>query len=171
MQQELKEWAYDFNTYHLPRWAELPDMYFYKDQVIEYINKYVDIFAYEETKPITSSMINNYVKLGILSSPHKKKYSKNQVASLIVITILKQVTKIPLIKNAIDYQVSIKGDEIAYDLFCDEIENAIKDIPKMVDSEEIKWYDGITAENLAIKSVSKALAYKILTDKIVGLYS
>ena len=40
---------------------------------------------------ITHSMINNYVKLGIMPAPVKKKYSREHIAYLIIICCLIQL--------------------------------------------------------------------------------
>ena len=65
----------------LPRWEELPDMDLYMDQVVTLLNEYLKPFhAKDQEKMVTSTMINNYVKHGIVSPPVKKKYTKNHVA-------------------------------------------------------------------------------------------
>ena len=62
----------------LPYWDELPEIDLYMDQVIVLMEKYLSWYiGYDsENKIITPSMINNYVKLGIIPAPIKKKYSK-----------------------------------------------------------------------------------------------
>ena len=84
----------------LPYWDELPEIDLYMDQVIVLMEKYLSWYIEEnqETKIITPSMINNYVKLGIIPPPEKKKYSKVHIAYLIIICSLKQVMPIPDIK-------------------------------------------------------------------------
>ena len=67
-----------FKSYSLPKWDELPDIELYMDQIISLLEKYLKIY-YETLgaeKTITSSMINNYVKLGTIPPPIKKRYSK-----------------------------------------------------------------------------------------------
>ena len=41
-------------------------------------------------RPITASMINNYVKQGLIEPPRKKRYTRQQVASLLLICLLKK---------------------------------------------------------------------------------
>lgn len=71
-----------------PKWSELPQIDLYLDQVLLYVNQ-VGQANQQDAKGLTASMINNYVKHGHLEKPIKKKYSRKQVARLIVITALK----------------------------------------------------------------------------------
>ena len=81
--------------HHLPRWNELPEIDLYLDQVVNYLEKYLGILSSnDDDKIITKTMINNYVKQGIMPAPEKKKYGKTHIAYLMVICILKQVYSI-----------------------------------------------------------------------------
>ena len=51
-------------------------------------------------------MINNYVKLKIIPSPEKKKYSRVHLAYLIIVCILKQTLSISTIQNIIPLTLS-----------------------------------------------------------------
>lgn len=91
------------NTRKIPVWSELPDIDLYMDQIIVLMEKYLGSTA--KDKLITPSMINNYVKLGIIPPPNKKKYGKTHIAYLIIICSLKQVMPIPDIKILIDEKI------------------------------------------------------------------
>lgn len=97
MENNLKE---ILNSRKIPVWNELPEIDLYMDQIIMLMEKYLGTTT--EEKLITPSMINNYVKLGIIPPPIKKKYSKEHIAYLIIICSLKQVMPIPDIKILID---------------------------------------------------------------------
>ena len=84
----------------IPLWNELPELDLYMDQIIVLMEKYLG--SNQEEKLITPSMINNYVKLGIIPRPTKKKYSKTHIAYLIIICSLKQVMPISDIKILIE---------------------------------------------------------------------
>ena len=74
--------------HHLPRWNELPEIDLYLDQVVNYLEKYLGILSSnDDDKIITKTMINNYVKQGIMPAPEKKKYGKTHIAYLMVICI------------------------------------------------------------------------------------
>ena len=108
-----------FLGFHCPRWRELPDMDLYMDQVVTLLNSSLQLFTQpHQGKPITSTMINNYVKHGYL----KKRYMKRNVAYLFVVCILKTVYSMEEISNLISVQVEKYPQDQAYDYFCAELE-------------------------------------------------
>ena len=70
----FNEWEEQLTNYSLPSWEHLPDLELYMDQVISLIEKYLKIYikVTGSERLITSSMINNYVKLSIIPAPNKK---------------------------------------------------------------------------------------------------
>lgn len=80
------------NTY--PKWADLPELDLYLDQVLLYVNQVSKLSTTTTDKGLTASMINNYVKHGLVEKPVKKKYSRRQLARLIAITTFKPVFSI-----------------------------------------------------------------------------
>lgn len=102
-------------TNKLPRWNELPEIDLYMDQVIALMERYL---PYNE-KILTPSMINNYVKLGIMPAPIKKKYSRVHIAYLIIICCLKQVIPISDIQKLIEMRVSNSSIEETLNFFSD----------------------------------------------------
>ena len=80
------------NTLSLPRYDQLPNVTLYRDQVIEYVALWMEPLSICVEQPIiTPSMINNYVKVGLVPAPVKKQYGREQIARLIAICIFKQV--------------------------------------------------------------------------------
>lgn len=108
-------------THKLPYWDELPEIDLYMDQVIVLMEKYLSWYIEEnqETKIITPSMINNYVKLGIMPAPIKKKYSRIHIAYLIIICSLKSVIPISEIKNLIERRIASSSIEDLLNFFSD----------------------------------------------------
>ena len=109
----LNEAEEKLRAYSLPLWEELPDIALYMDQVISILGKYMAIY-YEtigDEKSITASMINNYVKLGFMPAPVKKKYSKIHMAYLLVnhLGIKRYVVNV---KDAVDAVINNLPDEI-----------------------------------------------------------
>ena len=72
----------------LPRYSDLPQVGLYLDQTVQFINGYFRDFPGVE---LTPSMVSNYVKKGIISHPVKKKYTREQLASLMYIAVSKTV--------------------------------------------------------------------------------
>jgi len=118
-----KKMAHSIEKFHLPRYGEMPDMGLYLEQTTRYINSVLEPLGYIE---ITNSMISNYVKKGLVESPVKKQYNANQIAHLIVIAILKNVVSLENISELFTQQIKIYTDEVAYDYFCQELENMLQ---------------------------------------------
>ncbi len=95
----------------------------YLEQTTRYINSVLKPLGYIE---ITNSMISNYVKKGLVASPIKKQYDANQIIHLIVIAILKNVVSLENISELFSRQVKVYTDEVAYDYFCQELENILQ---------------------------------------------
>lgn len=111
---------------HLPRYNELPSIDIYMDQLISYLSETLEPLYQPDEKIITRSMVNNYVKQGILSSASGKKYSRSHVAYLIVICTLKQTFSISEIDHLIRVQIASFDTSIAYDYYCEAFESALK---------------------------------------------
>ena len=70
-------------------------------------------------------MVSNYVKKGVISHPVKKKYSREQLASLIYIVLSKNVLSLENIDTLFQMQRAHCTAAEAYDYFCDEVENCL----------------------------------------------
>lgn len=115
--------------FKLPYWKQLPDMDLYMDQVVTLLNDYLKPFYVEgQGKMVTSTMINNYVKNGIVHPPLKKRYTKQHVAYLIVVCILKMVYRMDEISLLIHVQIDQYPIDQAYNYFCLELESCLKAI-------------------------------------------
>ena len=65
-------------NYHCPRYEELPQISVYMEQLITILEEYFSCFESQgESRTITATMVNNYVKQKVLPPPTNKKYSKN----------------------------------------------------------------------------------------------
>lgn len=106
----------------LPRWRELPDLELYMDQVLGLIERYLGSYPGFDGKGLTASMVNNYVKLGIMPAPVKKKYTREHLAHLIIICILKASLPIAEIRQLIDGELGQMPLETLYDRFCEMFE-------------------------------------------------
>ena len=95
----LAEWARQGQEAAPPAWEELPGIPLYMDQVILYLGESLELFQREGSSLLTSSMINNYVKTGLIPHPEKKKYTKEHLAGLMAVCMLKQVLPIQDIKT------------------------------------------------------------------------
>ena len=112
--ERILSWSHQAEGYEAIPWDRMPEIDLYMDQVILYLSESLRLFQPEgEPSLLTSSMINNYVKNGLIPHPEKKKYRKEHLAGLIVLCLLKQVLPIP------DVKALFSGREMdaAYQLF------------------------------------------------------
>ena len=110
--EEIRRWAQEGTELSPPSWEELPSIPLYMDQVILYLKDSLRFFERDEDSSLlTSSMINNYVKNGVLPHPDKKKYGKEHLAALTAVCMLKQVLSIQDIKTL------LSGEELSAGLY------------------------------------------------------
>lgn len=172
IKSSLQIWGKELVNVHLPRWHELPEIELYMDQVITLVQRYLHpIVLKEKHTLLTSSMVNNYVKLGLIPAPKKKRYNQKHLAFLIAITLLKQVLSIPEIKQGILYQGAAVGIREAYNLFCDEQEQALGVVvSQALGKEPIAAFDQpIPVEFMAVKGATLSFATKLFTEKVIEL--
>lgn len=108
--------------FRMPRFAEIPNVGLYLEQTTKYINSYLIPLGCPE---ITSSMVSNYVKKGLIPNPIKKQYNSVHIAYLFFVVIIKNLVAIEDIVLLIQMQQSSYPLPVAYDYFCCELENAL----------------------------------------------
>lgn len=123
MKEEIKQqMAETIKDFHMPKYEELPNDGLYLEQTTQYINSVLEPLG---CMSITSSMISNYVKKGIIAPPIKKLYYAEQIAYLFYIAIAKNVLSLEHIVYLRQMQEKSYPKEIAYDYLCDEFENVL----------------------------------------------
>ena len=148
--------------FHIPRWNELPDIELYLDQVVNYLERYLEKYsANKDDKIITKTMINNYVKQGIMPAPEKKKYNRSHIAYLIVICILKQVYSINDIGKLISLTIQYFEISKAYNRFCANLEVSIKNVFMR---KEFPNVEKMTEEQYLLKNVVQSVADKLYVE-------
>lgn len=114
-------------TFHLPRYSQIPDISLYMDQLITYITECVSLLDASGDKPLTPSMVNNYVKQHLVPQPKKKRYDPVHVAYLISVCVLKRTFSIADIDRLIQLEVKHRYQiPDAYDFFCMAFEESLR---------------------------------------------
>jgi hypothetical protein len=106
------------SSFELPSYKELPAVPLYMEQVTAYINDTLKDANPLDKDLLTSFMVNNYVKAGIIPSPKKKKYEQDHLGYLLAITTLKRTLSISEIALLIDMDEDVSSDKsILYGFF------------------------------------------------------
>ncbi len=111
-------------AYRLPEWEELPDQ-IRSRQFQDFIGKQLG-WLLDDEELLTGYMLQNYLKWNILLPLEGRKYSREHVAWIVAITLLKQVLTLDEIKRGITLlkeQMSARG---AYEVFCQEFHLSLK---------------------------------------------
>ena len=111
------------HEFQMPRYNELPDVGLYLEQTAKYVNGCLAPLGCME---ITASMISNYVKKGYVASPLKKQYHREQLAQLFFITVAKNVLSMEHIGKLFAIQKKTYEAPVAFDYFCQELENRLR---------------------------------------------
>lgn len=99
-------------------WERIPDLGLYKDQVITYIERlYSPLYGEQAQRLLTPSMINNYVKMGVIARPDGKKYGREQLAMLTMLVVLKQANSIEDVARLMNSEKD-EGVRAVYEAFC-----------------------------------------------------
>lgn len=158
----------DILDFHIPRWDELPEIELYMDQVVSYLEKKLEIFSEtDDQKIITSTMINNYVKQKVVKPPVNKRYGRLQLAYLFVVCLLKRLMSISEICESIEVMLKKYNSQQVYDLFCNELENALHAVFTGKDMSNGMMDENVPREIVAIRAAVMSLANLILAQRII----
>ena len=156
--------------FKMPRYNELPNIGLYIDQVLAYMDEiFRELELSEKEKLLTSSMVNNYVKKGVLPATVKKRYYREHLAYLVIVCIAKQVFTIDEIVRMIKIQKSVYDIETAYNYICAELEKILV----AVFSEEPLPQDTSRThkpQRYFVRNTLISVVYKIHTQQLMGIY-
>lgn len=162
MEQQVKqEIAQSIQGLRLPHYQEIPSVGLFLDQTAKYIAEYLTPLHGVE---LTSSMISNYVKKGLIASPVKKQYSREQIAYLIFIAVAKSVMTLEEVQQLIGLQKQTYTPERAYEYFCRELENVmhyVYGLKDLLDTVGVEHTD----EKMLLRSTIIAVAHKTYLSK------
>ena len=149
-------------AFNLPTYREIPNVGLYLDQVSKYINEcFTDLPDFS----ITNSMISNYVKHDIIANPVKKLYYRDQIASLIFITLSKGETSLDNLKNLLDKQAMICDTEKAYSYFADTFNRKLHDIFRNEKNDSAREEKG---RKHLVNTIVSAVVHQIYLNVRIG---
>lgn len=156
-------WLLNVRSERLPLYDDLPNMELYLDQVLEYVNGVCEhLFG---SPVLTSGMVNNYVKQKIMPAPVKKRYTKNHIAYLIAISVLKSVLSIKYVSQGIEEALKVRSIQGSYDLFVKYAEQALDKCIALLSGESVEM-EVLETESLlfSLRAIMMAFAAKLVAD-------
>ncbi len=156
--------------FKMPRYNELPNIGLYIDQVLAYLDEIFEPLELSKgEKLLTSSMVNNYVKKGVLPVTVKKRYYREHLAYLVIVCMAKQIFTIDEVVRMIKIQKSHYNIETAYNYICDELEKIVVSVfteqPLPQDTSRTHKQQRYFVRNTLISVV-----YKIHTQRLMDIY-
>lgn len=148
-------------NFKLPTYEEIPDVGLYLEQTTQYV---ADRLAPLQSVSITPSMISNYVKQGLIESPVKKLYRRDQIAYLFFIATTKTVLTLEDIQVLIRLQSQTYDTKTAYRYFSQEFENILFFIFGLKDSLDVVGSE-TTDEKAILRNTIITVAHKVYLNK------
>ena len=148
-------------NFRLPRYHEIPNVGLYLEQTTKYISEYLEPLG---DYTLTPSMISNYVKKGLVESPVKKQYNRDQIAYLFFIAVAKTVLSLDALTGFIALQKRTYPLETAYNFFCRQMEGSLQVTCELTDVMELGDTES-TDEKQLLYSCIVAVTQKIYLEK------
>lgn len=173
---KLQRWDKFITDYHLPDWDAIPDLGLYMDQVIVLLEQYLTFIpAPLGTKErfVTSSTINNYVRLKIMPAPVKRKYHRIHIAYLIMILTMKQSLSISDVQKILPVGSSEADVRAVYEdyslkfrrvglFFNQQVQSGAEGIRSATEQNCSNAVELLVIESALIAGFSKILAEKLI---------
>ena len=111
---------------HISRIREMPRIELYLDQLLTLVSQELEFMQLPGETLVTGSMVNNYVKQGVIPAPRKKRYTRRHLASLLFVCAFKRVFSIAQVKQLME-RIYASGADLAwlYDAACDLLERSL----------------------------------------------
>lgn len=178
--EELQELKRRMKEERPQKWEDFPDIGLYMDQVLSYMPR--QLIDLGETETLTSAMVNNYIKDGLLPRAEGKKYSRVHLAYLTAICAMKQVISVKdacaLIREGERLGLAAEpedpeGDAAErrnrssrriYEYFCRELDGALSEAADSLPDEARREELPKLALTLALHSYAQRLACQRVLD-------
>ena len=113
-------------------WKNLPDISLYMDQVVSYMRRQ-SVIVQDEEGSITSAMINNYIKDGLVPRAQGKKYTKEPLVYLTAISLLKNVLSVRDMKLLLGEELKLGSEEKFYEEFMEILDTVFDATTQSID--------------------------------------
>lgn len=144
------------------QWDLIPDIDLYMDQVISYMPRQHIGLEPEGEENLTSAMINNYIKSGLLPRAKGKKYNREHIGYLTAICLLKQVLSVGETGILLKQQMEHRSVEDFYRHYTEILDEEFSRTAEEIDGDASEEELAQQALRLAVSSYAQMLACKRL---------
>jgi len=138
-------------------WNQLPDIALYMDQVTSFMPR--QLIHYDDRDALTSAMVNNYIKDGLVPRAEGKRYGPIHLGHLTAVCALKKVLPVRSIGDLMSAgQQRGKTPEELYAYFCGALDRALDETSATLDETAQREDLARMALDLALKSYANQLA-------------
>ena len=162
--EELKDLKRRLEEERPTGWEQLPDIALYMDQVISYLPR--QQIRFDGAENMTSAMVNNYIKDGLLPRAEGKRYNRTHLAYLTAISDLKQVLSVKDMAALISAGTLGPEVETVYLAFQEELDAALQNTASRIPEEAAEEDLPRLALSLALRSYADRLACQRIIDLI-----
>ena len=145
------------------KWDEFPDIGLYKDQVLSYMFR--QLINFEEGGQLTSAMVNNYIKDGLLPRADGKKYSREHLAGLTEICLLKQVLSVKDTGFLLKHVQKGRDHEAFYMDFIEILDEALNYTAGKLDTE----WDLEALPDIALRLAISSYCDKLACERLISI--
>lgn len=161
--EELRELKSRMEQERPAQWEELPDLALYMDQIISYMSR--QLIHFDQGEGLTSAMVNNYIKDGLVPRADGKRYGPVHLGYLTAVCALKKVLPVRDIGALLSAgQQTGKDNETLYNYFCAALDRALTDTAQTIDGDAQRSDLARMALDLALRSYAAQLACARILD-------
>ncbi len=155
--EEILELKRRMETERPAEWNQMPDIALYMDQIISYMPR--QLIHFGEGNTLTSAMVNNYIKDGLVPRAAGKRYGPIHLGYLTAVCALKNVLSVRDVGALIAAgEQRTQDPETLYRYFCGALDRALKETAETIDPESEREDLAKMALDLALRSYANQLA-------------
>lgn len=144
-------------------WSQLPDISLYMDQIISFMPR--QLIRFDENEALTSAMVNNYIKDGLVPRAEGKRYGPIHLGYLTAVCALKKVLSVRDVGVLLSAgQEQVSDPERLYTYFCRALDQALSDTAASIDENAQREDLARIALDLALRSYANQLACARILD-------
>lgn len=175
---ELEQLKTYLTTHRPTAWNELPDIPLYMDQLVSYMPRQLIHLEQDKTHSsgddtLTSAMVNNYIKEGLVPRADGKRYSRTHLSYLTAVCALKRVLSVKNVGTLLSAGVQENGEdsEAFYRHFCAALDQALQDTAETLNEPSSEEGDEQTLARLALDFALRSYADQLACVHILDMLS